>query len=184
MKRTRTQRSQTPRTAQWAELRSVIASSWGGRKPWLERDPRELSVAVKVFCILTIYGYITFVKPTETYTLNRWTLLHINYTSIKKQKVYNLPQKRITARLQHRGVNATGKDMGGVRRWGILRRHRPAGPEAKDTGHLGAAGNHQEGWELEGTLGDPTEDGAESPLPKAMRSGIKSWRRQSHQANK
>ena len=65
---------------------------------------------------LSLHDYITFVKPTETYTLKGWILLHINYTSINKQKIYNLPQKRITARLQHRGVNATGKDMGGVRR--------------------------------------------------------------------
>lgn len=38
----------------------------------------------------------------------------------------------------------------------------------------GGSGEPPEGWELEGTLGGPTEDGSESPLPKAMRSGIKS----------
>ena len=130
-----------------------------GQKEALKRKAPEgtfcgsKSILYLDYLRLSLHAYIAFGKPIEMYTLKWWILLHINYTSINKQKIHNLPQKRIRARLQHRGVNAIGKDLGGVRRWGIWRRHRPAGPEAENAGHLGEGGSHQEGWDREGTLG-------------------------------
>ena len=54
------------------------------------------------------------------------------------------------------------------------RERRAPGGRGEPPGRLGTGGN----------TGRPVEGGAENPLAKAMRSGMKSWRRQSHQANK
>lgn len=150
------------------EIGSVTASSYWLAEGQTRMGRKELFMVIEGFCIsivVVVTGLLHLSKLTEMYTLKGWILMHINHTSINKQKIYNLPQKMTTASFpfhQRGGLhNSWGHQVGG---WGAVRR-QASRPRGKHTERLGSWGL----WGRSGAYGR-TEERAHRLIP-----GHKEW---------
>ena len=157
------------------EIGSVTASSYWLAEGQTRMGRKELFMVIEGFCIsivVVVTGLLHLSKLTEMYTLKGWILMHINHTSINKQKIYNLPQKNDDSLLPFPSERRSAQQ---------LRTPGRGLRGCKETGQQAQRPSTQSGW----GVGDceegqgPMEERRRGPTGwfQATRSGAQRWRR-------